>query len=86
MASFTSPSSPPTDDDLRRLYDEVKRGYASEGFKSLDDIRISLGADDLGAFIDQYRDDAGSAEPPGYDVNRRAGIVVPPPPPLEKGE
>ena len=36
-----------------------------------------MGADDLGAFIDQYRDDAGSAEPPGYEPNRRAGFAAP---------
>ena len=73
MASISNQSNPPSEDDLRSLYDEVRRGYASDGFKSLDDIRISMGADDLGAFIDQYRDDAGSAEPPGYEPNRRAG-------------
>ena len=76
--------SPPTDEELRNLYDEVRRGFASEGFRSLDDVRISVGTDDLGAFIDQYRDDAAQNDLPGYEPNRRAGIVAAPSD-LEKG-
>lgn len=77
----TTKSGPPTDEDLRTLYDEVRRGFASESFKALD-VRISLGADDLGAFIDQYRDDASQNDLPGYEP--RAGIVATPSP-MEKG-
>ena len=85
MAPSSNQRIPPTDEDLRQLYEDVRRGFASEGFRSLDDVRISMGADDLGAFIDQYRDDAGPAEPPVYEANRRTGMGVPPPPALGKG-
>lgn len=69
---------PPTEEDLRKLYDEVRRGFASERLRSLDDVRISVGTDDLGAFIDQYRDDTAQNDLPGYEPNRRAGIVTAP--------
>ena len=71
-------SPPPSEDDLHKLYEEVRKGFASEGFRSLDDVRISVGTDDLGAFIDQYRDEPAQNEPPGYEPNRRGGIVTGP--------
>lgn len=92
MASFTSMNNqqkPPTDDELRYLYEQVMRGFERESRSPLDDVRISSGPDDLSAFIDQYRgEDAGSLEPPSYDADRRANTGSPLPPPVpvtEKG-
>ncbi|OCB85764.1 NAD-binding protein [Sanghuangporus baumii] len=59
MASFTPHNRPPTDEELRNLYDKVKRGFQRESSSHLDDVRVSMG-DDLGDFIDQYRDGSDS--------------------------
>ena len=68
--------APPSEEDLRNLYEEVRRGFASEGLRSLDDVRISVGTDDLGAFIDHYRDDASQGDLPGYEPSRRSAVVA----------
>ena len=81
MASFNSMNNqqkPPTEDELRRLYDQVMQGFRDSP-SPLDDVRISTGTDDLTALIEQYREDTGSAEPPSYDSDRRMGMTASPP-------
>ena len=78
MASFTPHhKSPPTDEDLNKLYEEVIRGFQRESPSLLHDVRISMG-DDLGSFIDQYRDEPVSADPPKYEPSHRSGVTPSP--------
>lgn len=87
----TAPSPPPTEDELNNLYDEVIRGFTREPSRLLNDVRISTGPDDLGAFIEQYRETRHippppplpSADPPTYEQNRKRGSS--PVIPVEKG-
>ena len=86
MASYAHHNNPPTEEELNKLYEDVRRGYQRDlRSTTLDDVRISMGADDLGAFIDQYsREEPISADPPSYEPARQSGGVSSPALP-EKG-
>lgn len=59
------------------MYEDVRRGFQREPPSLLDDVRISMG-DDLGDFIDQYRDEGSRPDPPSYEPGRRDGVSVSP--------
>lgn len=71
---------PPTDEELYRLYEEVRRGFQVDSI--LETNQSSLGVD-VESIIEQYSDapsSAASQDPPGYNRNMRG-----PTPPTEKG-
>lgn len=75
---------PPTEDDLYKLYDEVRRGFLEEPLPNptLNDILIPRSdPDDLSTFIDDYRD--RNREPPQKPPEYGETIRKQPPP--EKG-
>ena len=85
MESFTPQNKPPpTDEDLNKLYEEVRRGFQRESPSLLEDVRISAG-DDLGSFIDQYRDEPVTTNPPKYEPSNRARVTPSPSLPEKSG-
>lgn len=76
---------PPSEDDLYKLYDEVRRGFLEESptTTTLNNVHIPrMDGDDFSSLIDDYQDRGGGAsqDPPEYERGDSRPL------PAEKGE